>query len=263
MPQDLQTASASFLDDLDIRHGPRQLLGRFFVNAVAAVAKRDVTLSFGTFSELVEFNRQNQTYWFPLTTAFTPELGGFDDDDGFVIIGRNGAGDVVATQAMRLYDWRATNFKQEAESLRLFYGQPERDKQPSESCAVTAETADDLKGLVALGGAIWYRPDYRGKDLPSIIPRLARAYAYALWNVDYITALIAEENVARGFARRLGYRDISSSVLLHHCPCLPDGDFLLGLARMSQTELIDDVFGFLMQQVDTQVDIAVEQRRAQ
>lgn len=262
MLQSIETAPAAFLDDLDIQHGPRELLGRFFVKAVAAVASRDVTLSFSTFRELVDFNRQNQTYWFPLTTAFDPDKGGFGEDDGFVIIGHNGAGDVVATQAMRLFDWRATNFRAEAESLRLFYGDPKRDKLPTESCIVTAPSADDLDGLVALGGAIWYRPDYRGRDLPSIIPRLARAYAYALWDIDYITALISKENVARGFAHRLGYRDISSSVLLRHSPCYPDDDFHLELARMSQMELIDDVFGFLVEEVEPQVDVAVEQRRA-
>lgn len=257
------SSSSAFLDDLDIRHGPRELLGRFFINAVGAIAQRDVTLSFATFAELVAFNKRNQTYWFPLTTAFAPELGGFAEEDGFVIMGWNSDGDVVATQAMRRLDWQSTNFRAEAESQRLFYADPEQDRRTGEECIVTAPTAEDLYGRVALGGAIWYRPDYRGRNLPSILPRLARAYAYALWNIDYIMALIAEENVARGFARRLGYRDIQSSVILRKSPCHPEGDFELALARMSQMELIDDVFGFLVEQAAAQVDAAVEQRRAQ
>lgn len=250
-----------FIDDVVIEHGPQDLISRFLFKALDAVEQRGIRLSFGTFEELAAVNEQNSDSWLPLTTTFRADIGGANEETGFVFMGRNAEGDAVATQAVRLFDWQSTNFKREAESLRFFYADPDRDKADGETCTVSADAATLIRGRVALAGGIWYRPDYRRLMLPAIIPRIARAYALTRWNMDAMMAIMSETNIARGLAKRNGFRDISWSVVMHRSPTFPEGDLELALARMNQMDLVDDLFRFVMD-FETQVDGGVEVRRA-
>ena len=259
----LEYRADQFIDELVIKHGPEDLLARFFLKAADAAAQRGVYLEFGTFADLLQVNVANKDSWLPLTSTFREDLGGASDECGIVILGRNLAGEVVATQAVRRFDWHNTNFKVEAESLRIFYADPERDSARNESCIVTAPSAPEISGCVALGGGIWYRPDYRALQLSQIITRIGRAYALAQWNYSWMIATITQNNLKTKFDRRAGYRDVEpASIVMRNSTTLPDGDLHLALARMTCMQLIDDVFGFLMD-FDTQVDARVANRRAQ
>lgn len=255
--------SDAFIEQLDLQHGPIELLSRFFFKAVHAAAQRGVYLEFGTFSDLLETNRINPDSWMPLTTSFREDPGGVTNDTGFVILGRNRDGDIVAAQAVRIFDWQSTNFKEEAESLRLFYENPACDKLENESCVVAAENASQITGRVALGGGIWYRPDYRRKELGEIIPRLARAYAFTQWNYDCLIATITQQNITKSFDRRLGFKDVvPNSMVMRHSLTYPEGDLHLALARMTLMELIDDIFIFLVD-FDREIAAGVDERGAQ
>ena len=256
-------AADQFIAQLDIRHGPVELLARFFFKAVNAAAERGVFLEFGTFADLLAVNQRNSDSWFPITTSFRDDPGGACDENGFVILGRDASGEVVATQAERLYDWRRTSMKREAEELRLFYSDPVRQKRASERCIVVAPEVADVTGLVAYSGGVWYRPDFRRRQLTEIIPRLGRAYAYGLWGFDSLAALITPQNVKKTFDRRAGYRKVTeAAVILRNSPSLPDGDLHMALALQTPNDLIDDTFAFLMD-FDAQVDRAIGDRRAQ
>ena len=251
----------AFPDCLQIRHGPRDLLRDFFAKADHAARQRGVYMSVGTVHELAEVNAVNRDSWMPLTTSFRA-VGGINDDNCLVFLGRDVGGRVVATQAARIFDWSQSNFKAEAESLRFFYANPERDQRENESCTVTADGAEQITGRVALGGGIWYHPEFRGRQLSGIITRMGRAYAYALWNYDVMIATITQNNLATKFDRRTGYRDvIPSSMVMRHSETKPDGDLLLALAKMTPAQLIDDVYGFMIS-FDAQVDRVVGKRRA-
>ena len=251
----------SFPDCLQIRYGPQDLLRDFFAKADYAARQRGVYLSVGTVRELAEVNAANRDSWMPLTTTFR-DVGGIDDETCLVFLGRDDSGRVIATQAARIFDWSKSNFKAEAESLRFFYANPERDRRENESCIVSAEGADQITGRVALGGGIWYHPEFRGRQLGGIITRMGRAYAYALWNYDMMIATITQNNLSTKFDRRTGYRDvIPSSMVMRHSETKPDGDLVLALAKMTPAQLIDDVYGFMVN-FDAQVDTAVGIRRA-
>ena len=112
--------------------------------------------------------------------------------EAFCLIGRNRVGETVATHAVRLYDWASTSFAEEAESLRLFYADPTRMKYPNETCRVSAAAAHDVTGRVAYSGAAWVRPDYRGRSLALVLPRLAKAYAFTRWRPDFIVSWMTE-----------------------------------------------------------------------
>ena len=51
----------SWLSEVTVEHGPADVLARFFLKADEAARERGVTLSFGTFDELVATNAANTT----------------------------------------------------------------------------------------------------------------------------------------------------------------------------------------------------------
>ena len=252
-----------FLDNVQIEYGPTNLLGRFFLSASNAAAAQGVRLFFTSLEELVAVNDANMRSWRPLGSAFVPEVGGINDENGFCIVGCDENDEVVATQAVRLFDWSGTSFKSEAESLRLFYADPEKSMAEGETCTVTAPSATQVTGRVGYGGAIWYKPEYRAGRLSTILPRIGRTYAYTKWNTDFIIAIMTERTVKSGFVERIGYTQMEWDLTRINPPSFKaeTDNLRLGLAIMNQVQLIDDVFGFLLS-TDAQVDGIVEERRA-
>jgi hypothetical protein len=250
------------ISDITVEHGPADLLGRFFLKADTAARRRDVTLSFAPMQELIAINQANPETWRPLLPLFDPACGGITEDNSFCILGRNARGEVVATQAARLYRWRETSFHEEASSLRLFYADPESARGERERVEVTAPAAREITGAVIFAGGIWYRPDYRGRGLPYILPWLSRAYAYTRWRHDFSISIMAEEVYARGMAQRSGYSKADWEVWLRHTPVDPAGEIRCALVYMAADELLAGVADFLAR-FDAQVDADAGERRAQ
>lgn len=252
----------ALLDHITIDHGPAELLTRFFIKADEAAAARGVAPTFGTFDELMAVNAGNLDSWFPITTTFRPGSGGASDANGFVILGRNGAGDIITTQCARLFDWRDSNFKREAESMRFFYADPARDRGPDECCIVNAPEAAEISGRIAYLGGLWFHPDYRGDKRAAIIARVGRAYALAHWGIDRMIGIMMPSSLNKAFDKRTGLRHVTPlSVILRNTPSLPDGDLEMTLVQMTPMDLVDDAFKFLLN-FDAQIDGAVGQRRA-
>ncbi|MGI9409518.1 MAG: hypothetical protein ACR2OV_05565 [Hyphomicrobiaceae bacterium] len=255
------TTTAKFLDQLKINYGPRELLSRYFEKAVNAAASRGVYLELGTFDKLMEVNRQNLDTWHPMTTSFNPEYCHLDELNSFAILGRDYQGEIVATQGARFLDWHDTEFVSEATSLRFFYDDPSHDRAQGECCFATAPETTAITGRLMHSGGIWYRSDYRGLKLGEIIPRTARAYAYTTWNIDQAFGITTMENVSKKFHLRVGYREVAGRVTMRRSPTFPEGDLELILCRLAKIDLIDDLFGFLVD-FDPEVQTEVFSRRA-
>ena len=258
----MQLGIDRFLAGIEVNHGPQALLARYFLTAVQRVADKGVSIRFSSCDELLDINQRNLEHWFPLTTSFHPQYGNVNDSNCAVIIGENTAGDVVATQAVKLIDWTATNFKAEAESLRFFYTNPEQQKAPGERCFVTAEGADELSGLLGQTGAAWLRPDYRRSGVSEIINKTARAFAYTRWNIRETFSILTPAITKRDSGRRYGYSNVQPGVTMRNSPTSPDKDLNLCLGRISMEELTDEMFQFIMETLP-QVDAAVRDRRAE
>jgi hypothetical protein len=224
---------------LKIKHGPVGLLGRFFLWADTAARDRGVTLSFGSLHDLMEANRSNSDSWRPLVPVFDEALGGVTPETAFVLIGRNTHGEVVATQAARIYDWPETSLKDEAASLRMFFADPDAAFARGDRCKVTTPIAEKITGRVIFSGAIWYRRDFRGKDLGTILPRISRAYAFTRWNTDFTIGMLSDGVIAGGLAERAGYTKIERSCI--ELVASPLGEMRCGLAWMQSDELLADL----------------------
>jgi hypothetical protein len=254
-------AHRPLISDITVEHGPPDLLGRFFLKADTAARSRGVTLSFAPMQVLIDVNQSNPETWRPILPLFDPAYGGIDDENSFCILGHNAKGEIVATQAARLYRWQDTSFHEEASALRLFYAEPDRHRSEGERVEVTAPIAKRLSGSVIFAGGIWYRPDYRNVGLPYILPWLSRAYAYTRWHHDFSMSIMAEEIYARGMARRSGYTKADWEVWLRHTPVHPTGNIRCALVWMDEDDLLNGVEEFLGG-FDAKVDARIDQRRA-
>lgn len=248
----------ALLAEITVDHGPRDLLGRFFLKADTAARARGITLSFGTFADLVDTNARNTNSWHPLIPLFDPKNGGFNDDNAFCMVGRNQQGEIVATQAARLYRWPNTSFYEEARSLRLFYEDPASMKLPKERCEITAPSTKFVSGNVCFSGGGWYRRDYRKRNLSAILPRISRALAFTRWRTDYTVSVIAEKVILGGMADRSGYTNVDWDLRMYDAPV---GTVRCAFVWMETNQLLADLSDFLVG-FDAQVDVGVDQRRA-
>jgi hypothetical protein len=232
----------SFLQDVSISHGPTDLLSRLFERADEAIARRGITLSLGTIDELVDINEAHKDTWLPLFPTFDPRFGGADRTNTLCWIGRNLAGDVIATQAARRFDWSASTFADEAESLRLMYPDPARDRRPGEQCVVTAQNSRRVQGCAAFIGAMWYRRDVRGLGLPNIMSRIARCSAHAAWETDYAVGMISESVMLSDLGRKSGHANVDWSAFLSNSMY---GDVKFAIVWTDTNEMQSDARAFL------------------
>jgi hypothetical protein len=243
--QEPVSTSGRLPSQLKVKYGPVGLLGRFFLWADSAARDRGVTLAFASWQDLVEANKANSDSWLPLLPAFDPALGGVTSETGFVIFGRNKQGEVVATQAARFYDWSDTTLRDEAASLRMIYADPDAAGSRGDRCSVATPVAENIRGRVAYSGAGWYRRDFRGKGLATILPRISRAYAFTRWNTDFTISFMGDAVTAGGMAKRCGYTKVELSCVEF---VLPPLDVRGALVWMPAAELLADLAA-LMDQV--------------
>ncbi len=243
LPADQSPVSSPGLSSIRIQHGPADLLGRFFLMADFALRHLGVTLSFGTFDDVMDTNRENRDSWPSIVPTFDPKNGLCAPDRTYVLIGRNASGKIVTVQSTIVFDWTATNFKIEAESMRLFYAQPEMRQRTEETCHISAPSALLLTGTVAFLGAGWWHPSMRGRLLGSILARVSRAYAYTRWKTDLSMAFNSEKLIARGFPTRNGYQHIELGVSLRNFEL---GDYNGGIVWITADELFSELASFMV-----------------
>ncbi len=251
-----QTFNQNFLADVRIDHGPRQLLSRLFLRGDTMLRERGINLQFAPIEVLTEVNQQNLDSWPPLFAVFSPELGGINNTNSFALIGRNASGKIIAAQAARFYDIGERTFREETESLSLYYPDPERQRLPGESCTITAPAAEAITGQFIYSGAVWYHPEYRKQGLTSILPRLTKALSLTKWGSDVTLSFMVDKVVAGGTAQRAGYRHVEWEILLRNSLF---GDARLALIWSNAEELVD-YFSGLLTPPEAKVDAVVDQR---
>jgi hypothetical protein len=161
----------------------------------------------------------------------------------YVVLGRDRNDDVVATQAGRILDLSNASFKDEAESLRLFYagGRSHPAAFAGETCTVNAPSAASIRGHVMFSGGSWYRPDFRGSRLSRFLPRISHVYGHARWNTDTIMTMMSEKNMKYGMADRSGYPNQEWDVQLAGGPL---GSMRFAMVWKSTVETIADLSTF-------------------
>jgi hypothetical protein len=226
-------------DALTIKHGPARLLAGFVLDGDKLARQMGVRLRLRyDFADLVYVNQQETSKgnWFRLTDMFNPGYCDLNKENSYWISGEDEHGEIVLTQAGRIFYWPETTLEQEVRLM--FYGGHEADQE----CRVTAPAAKSITGVVFCAGSHWIRPDFRGKGLSRLLGRLGRAYAVSRWPVDWAMALVTPVLVAKGVASGYGYRHLSRSVFF---PGSPLGDLELVVSYLSAPEAYDDLASFM------------------
>ena len=196
-------------DALTIKHGPAPLLSRFIIAGDRAARDMGLFLRIRTdFDELIYCNKQQIAAgnWLTLPDAFNPDACELNEENSFWVAGENDDGEIVVTWAARIHNWLDTTM---ADQMRVaWYG-----KDLGQPCIVTAEAASLISGVVACAGASWVRPDFRGKHLSHLMPRIGKAYACSRWPIDWAVGFIGLGNVDKGLANSYGQKNLSYSIV--------------------------------------------------
>jgi hypothetical protein len=227
-------------DALTIKYGPAPLLSRFVLEGDKLARRMGIRLRLRhDFGELVYVNKQQvaRRTWFPLVHMFNPEYCDLVPENSYWISGEDEFGEIVLTQAGRIYYWPDTCLDQEARMM--FYGGHERGQR----CTVTAPAAKLVGGVVFCAGSHWIHPEFRGVELSHLLARLGRAYALSRWPVDWGIALVAPILVEKGVSAGYGYKHTSHSIFF---PGSAWGELETVLAYVSATEAYDDLTSFLV-----------------
>jgi hypothetical protein len=222
-------------DALTIKHGPASLLSRFVLEGDKAVREKGIRLRLRhDFEELVYVNKQQTSRgnWFRLVNMFNPQYSDLTPENSYWISGEDDRGEIAVTQAGRVYYWPDTTLEHEARLM--FYG----GRDEGQRCIVTAEDAKLIRGVVFYGGSVWVRPDFRGRRLSELLPRLGRAYALARWPVDWGISFVAPTLVEKGIAAGYGYQHSSYSITF---PASPWGELEVVLVSLSAAEAYEDL----------------------
>lgn len=231
-----------FLSQLTIKHGPRDLLGKFFFAADRAIGDLGISLEFGSFEELLAVNKRNSDTWLPITPTFSSEYWDFSREPGICLLGRDGSGKPVCTYAARKFDWTQSNCRSEIESLQIFYPDPDKQRLSGEEWTASAPMAEDIMGMVSWGGAAWLHPDYRRTGLLANLARLSRAYSFAQWELDFTGAMMSTTNFSRNITAKTGLPNSQPGLTAR---ASPQGDFDLVLLWLSPDQFFVDLAQFL------------------
>ena len=168
---------------------------------------------------------------------FDPAICDLVPENSYWISGEDEHGEIVLTQAGRVYYWPETTLEEEVRLM--FYG----GQDEGQFCMITAAAAKMITGVVFCGGSHWIRPDFRRRRLSRLLGRLGRAYAISRWPVDWAMALVTPIIVEKGVASGYGYKHQSRSIFF---PGSPLGDLETVLTYLSAGEAYDDLAEYLL-----------------
>ncbi len=227
-------------DQLELVHGPRELLARYSACVKSRMRELGLRLRISAdFERLIDLSKQQRENWPPLSPIFNPRYSDLGDDTAFLIECVDEFGDTVMTSAGRLYDHGDRSLAEDLRSLRAFYRDPAPYLASGDTVTVTARSADHIFGRTGYSGAVWVRPDYRLHGLTKVIPRLTRSVLLTRWNTPVFWATIAPNLDAGGVTRAYGSWHVEHGVTAH-MP-LWQGDCTVLFLSMGQATLIRDI----------------------
>jgi hypothetical protein len=225
-------------DALTIQHGPAGLLARFVIEGDKAARRMGLRLRLRhDFDELMRLNQQEiaRGNWFRLVNMFNPDCSDVSPENAFWVSGETRDGEIAVTWAGRVYYWPDSNLSEQA--CAMFYGHDE-----GQPCRVTSPAAPLISGVVLSAGSVWVRPEFRGRQLSRLFPRIGRAYACARWPIEWTISYVAPILVEKGVAAGYGQKNFSRSIFY---PASPWGDLEVVVAYTPTTEIYDDLGSFI------------------
>jgi hypothetical protein len=248
----------SFLEDIRIDHGPARELGRFFLTADTLVRAAGIQLRLVSIKDASQAHTNNKESWPAFPPMLDSRLSHIDTASSYALLGYNQSGEVVSSQAGRIYETPEQQTLPDMIGDQSFlYGGSFDPQNGHPTCHITAPSSRRISGRYVYSGALWVRPDYRGHRLANILPRVSRAYALSRWNTDFTIAFIG--NATSSLCKLYGYPNIEPGVEFRG---LGPSYSTMSLMWMTTDQLVEDLETF-MGTVRPQVDGAVSDRPTQ
>jgi hypothetical protein len=229
-----QTFRSDFLENLTIDHGPVQLLGRFFATSVARLSDAGLQLSLEPLANAVSIHEENIGSWPVYPPMLDTRLSPLRPDRSYCFVCRTIDGTAVAVMGARIYDDRGSFAACVVDQSFIYEGAPTEDGPRFET---NFPSAPEISCPFSYIGALWVRPDYRGRDLARILPAITRAYGLAKWNTKYDVGLVKFELAHMG--KVYGYTKMESRFWFARLSCAPK---YAGLVLwMDREELADNL----------------------
>lgn len=154
----------------------------------------------------------------PLTPNFDPDVNDVGPANGFWMKGTDVTGEVVFTQAARMYDCSAKTLAILHQSLHAFYTSPEQSAEEGETCVCEAPATHSMTGQISYHGEIWLKPCFRKRGLTESLPRLMLALILMRWGPDYVFGMAQPGICHKGVGARYGYRHMQPHGMIWDVP---------------------------------------------
>lgn len=176
--------------------------------SIATLRKHQLYLTMGDdfaeYAATVAQHRPDQ----PLGPPFDPARNLLPPSKGMWIVGRNGSGQVVHTQAMRLLDLGDQTLAQYMQARFHDFPPAGMDIDHDGSWFRPGPAAHRICGRVCYHGEMWLNDDsgaYRGRGIVDVLARVAFLAGLLHWQPDYVMGFMLRPVARRGLAEREGY----------------------------------------------------------
>ena len=240
-PEAAPPGATSFLEGLRLDHGPVQQIGHFLLHADRYVRESGIALRFAPISTIVNINEANQASWGSFAPMLDTRNAELSEHNSYCLVGQSASGAVVATQAGRIYDVGNRTLKDLADDQSLYFGEGHIPTPDQPRCQLEAAAARKISGCLVYSGALWVHPNFRGRKLAAILPRISRAYALGHWGTRFTFAFVSRQILESPLFSMYGYSNVEPGYSIW----LRDEKFYEGsLMWMDSEELVRDMMEF-------------------
>ena len=188
-------------------------IAEYIAGAENVVSALGITIEVGSDFEFFCSIPKLQPDRHPVSPIFDPDEAHISDSNGFWLIGRDAAGEIVLTQAIKLIPVGEAGFLAHmTESLADY--RPKGDRLDiSKSRIYLTERAAGLSGDLCYYGELWIKSSYRGSCLTAVMPRLMFAIAIAKWSPSVVFGVMEPLAACKGLAAREGFMHLEQGGL--------------------------------------------------
>jgi hypothetical protein len=138
----------------------------------------------------------------PIYPMFDVASSYIDHTNGFWICGFNDEGDLIHTQAVRLFDLSGISLETHLNKHRHKYITPDSTPDPDQTFYSGPDALQFITGQVCYQGEFWLRArglgGPRSQGVTTLLARLVLELTVATWNPSYVFALVPQRVAAKG-----------------------------------------------------------------
>lgn len=189
------------------------------LSSVDIAYRNGVRLDLGT--DFAEFKQHalRQPDKSPLNPAFDIDDPAVSAFQGIWMLGFNGGGEIVHTQAIKTIDLTGTTLHEHLSQHTDAFGTHGFAHDPDRTEIHLSPRSAAITGLATYHGELWLKggPNgIRGGALVAILTRLMLMIAIARWRPDYLIGLQSPMTACRGLPVREGYAHTEQRTLVWH-----------------------------------------------